>query len=142
MADVTYIDYSTDPPTIISREYTEDEKAQNQCDLEDALLAAQRALNISSNRNSLNLFAENKVKNLIEDIGPAKTLPNGSPNPALIPGPTSFNAILADTKANINANPTPYINFLARSLKTTDKTLLAIIKLLRNMVDDVNLGAE
>jgi len=42
MADVTETDYSTDPPTIIERAFTEAEKAQRKADAE-AFSAAQKA---------------------------------------------------------------------------------------------------
>lgn len=123
----------TNPELLVQRLWTPDE-------LSDYNAAKSVEL---SNTLVLNNVSKTSIQTLIDDIGPSKYLPDGvTPNPLLIAGATSLNAIIADTKANINANPYLYITFLAKAIKRADKALIASIKLQQQVVSDTSTGSD
>lgn len=128
----------TDSTALVSRDW-------NQKEHDDA---ARVETNKQQNTVVLSNVTKDAIQLLIDGIGPATKIddPNNPgtkiPNPALTPGPTSLNAIIADTKANINANPSAYITFLARALRRVDKAVIADNKLRQGLVADANIGTE
>lgn len=120
------------PTLLVWRPWSQEEVAAV-----DSIVAIKEA-----NRVTLNTATVNSIQKLIDDIGPSAKLPNGTANPALVPGTASLNAIIADTRANINANPSAYITQLAKSIKTTEKALIALLKVTQGLTNDTNIGSE
>lgn len=122
----------TDPLGLVSRTW-------NQTEL-DAYLSAVSVT--ENNLKTLSTTAKTSIQSLTNDIGLHFKNPDGTVNASLVAGATSLNAIIKDTKANINANPAAYITYLAQALKRTNKALIAQLKVSQGVLDSASVGAD
>ena len=109
-----------DPTLLVRRAWTPAELAAEH----------QQEENRSTNRDSLTAALKDSIQQLRDAIGPSDA----------VAGTETLNAIAADTNANIRADPSRYVKTLARTLRRTNRALIALAKIQLDQLDDTNLG--
>lgn len=78
MADVTEIDYTTDPPTVTERAFTAEEKAQREADAAAAVAAAQAAAEEAARKEAARASAVAKLAALGLDADEVEAILGGT----------------------------------------------------------------
>ena len=108
----------------------------------DQELAAERQL--SDNSVSIGAFIDNYIETAIAQIGLPSKLPDGSPNPALIAGTDTMNAMLAYTNSAYNTaflnNPASFMKPLTRWVRKDRNATIAMARALRGKFDSADVG--